>query len=355
MSQNSEREKRSAGTLQRLREQLPWEQDEMRILSIDGGGIRGVLPARVLALCEERFTNGRSAGDFFDYIAGTSTGGIIALGLSIGLRASEILKIYVDHGGDIFPEPLRFRSKTARWLQGWWHFLRHLRRYKYDRTALHEQLSVVFGDRLFGEARRRLVVPSFDEFNEVHLFKTPHHPDYKRDWQTRMVDVSLSTSAAPTFLATYKNGDRHFADGGVWANNPIMTALVDALACYQIDRRAVSILSLGCVESEFAFTKGQMVSGGIWHWREIISAAMRLQSQNALGQAGLLVGRDHILRVDGEPMRENPIALDDYRRAIDELLPLAEKIFSGSESQLRSFFETPRPEYAALQGPRSKS
>ncbi|MER9351674.1 hypothetical protein NKI61_00050 [Mesorhizobium sp. M0514] len=63
-----------------------------------------------------------------------------------------------------------------------------------------------------------------------------------------------------------------------------MTALVDAMACYAIDRHQIDILSLGCVESD----KGQIPKGGIWHWREIISAAMRLQSQNALGQAGLL-------------------------------------------------------------------
>ncbi|ESX41141.1 hypothetical protein NLY43_13915 [Mesorhizobium sp. C416B] len=91
-----------------------------------------------------------------------------------------------------------------------------------------------------------------------------------------------------------------------------MTALVDAMACYAIDRHQIDILSLGCVELEFAFTKDQIAKGGIRHWREIISAAMRLQSQNALGQAGLLVGRDRLLRVDGAPMKSNPIDLDDY-------------------------------------------
>ncbi|RTM08909.1 MAG: hypothetical protein EKK31_07755 [Hyphomicrobiales bacterium] len=67
-----------------------------------------------------------------------------------------------------------------------------------------------------------------------------------------MVDVALATAAAPNFFSTYKNGARQFADGGVWANNPIMTALVDALACYEIDRHAVGILSLGCDEWGFA-------------------------------------------------------------------------------------------------------
>lgn len=91
--------RRSDGTLDRRREQLPWPADRpFRILSIDGGGIRGILPATVLAEFEHAHLDGRSTGDYFDLIAGTSTGGIIALGLSIGMTASDILKIYVEHG-----------------------------------------------------------------------------------------------------------------------------------------------------------------------------------------------------------------------------------------------------------------
>ncbi|QUL39078.1 patatin-like phospholipase family protein [Erythrobacter sp. JK5] len=99
--------RRSDGTLVEQRVQLPWPTDKpFRILSIDGGGIRGILPAALLAEFESRHLDGRSAGEYFDLIAGTSTGGIIALGLSIGMRASEILKLYLDHGEAIFP-PIR--------------------------------------------------------------------------------------------------------------------------------------------------------------------------------------------------------------------------------------------------------
>ncbi|AWI57262.1 CBASS cGAMP-activated phospholipase [Sinorhizobium fredii] len=324
----------------------------MRILSIDGGGIRGILPAAVLAHCEDRFCSGRPAGEFFDYLAGTSTGGIIALGLSIGLSAKDILAIYVDNGAEIFPPRRQYRSRIMRRLQWTWHFLRNLNQYKYEREALRRNLSVTFGDKLLGEAERRLVIPSFDEYNEVHLFKTPHHQDYQRDWKERMIDVALSTSAAPTFFSTFRNGDRHFADGGVWANNPAMTALVDAMVCYDIDRRDIRILSLGCVESDFAFSEDQMTKGGIWHWKEIISSAMRLQSQNALGQAGLLIGRHHLLRVDGEPMESYPIELDDYGRAVAELPAIAERLVEMHGERLAGFFSEPRPPFNAFHGPR---
>ncbi|MGO7365133.1 CBASS cGAMP-activated phospholipase [Rhizobium leguminosarum] len=345
------RSRRSEGARPDLRPQLPWDYADMRVLSIDGGGIRGILPAAVLAECEERFCRGRCAGEFFDYIAGTSTGGIIALGLSIGLPAREILAIYMENGAEIFPPRRQYRNRTARRLQAAWHFLRNLNQYRYERAALERKLLAIFGDRLLGHAERRLVIPSFDEYNEVHLFKTPHHGDYQRDWEESMVDVALSTSAAPTFFSTYKNGDRHFADGGVWANNPIMTALVDAMACYEIDRRTIRILSLGCVESDFAFSEDQMTKGGIWHWKEIISSAMRLQSQNALGQAGLLIGRDHLLRVDGEPMA-HAIELDDYHRAAAELPEIAEQLVDQHSDRLADFFAEPRPPFIAFNGPR---
>jgi patatin-like phospholipase/acyl hydrolase len=272
-SQPTKPSRRSDGTLDRRREQLPWPEDRpFRILSIDGGGIRGILPGTVLAEFERAHLGGQSVGNYFDLIAGSSTGGIIALGLSIGMTASDILKIYVEHGEEIFP-PLRgpFKSIKAK-LQ----FIRSLNRYQYERAPLERELRRIFGERLLGDAQRRLCIPSFDGFTEVNIFKTPHHPDFIRDWREEMVTVALATSAAPTFFSIYRNGDRHFADGGVWANNPVMVALVDAMTCYAIDRHRIEILSVGCGESEMIFTEGQVRGGGLWHWREIISAAMHL-------------------------------------------------------------------------------
>ncbi|MGO7924490.1 hypothetical protein ACC755_35900 [Rhizobium ruizarguesonis] len=122
-----------------------------------------------------------------------------------------------------------------------------------------------------------------------------------------------------------------------------MTALVDAMACYDIDRRDIHLLSLGCVESDFAFSEDQMTKGGIWHWKEIISSAMRLQSQNALGQAGLLIDRDHLLRVDGEPMLD-AIELDDYHRAAVELPAIAKQLVDLHSERLTNFFGEQRPQ-----------
>ena len=333
--------------------QLPWPADKpFRILSIDGGGIRGILPAALLAEFENRHLGGRSAGDYFDMIAGTSTGGIIALGLSIGMHASDILKLYIEHGEAIFPSI----QPPFRKLKSGFRFLHSLSRYQYERAPLERELRRLFGDRLIGEARCRLCIPAFDGFTEVHIFKTPHHPDFKLDWREEMVTAALATSAAPTFFSVYRNGDRRFADGGVWANNPVMVGLVDALSCYALDRRQIQVLSLGCGESDMFITERQVRLGGLWHWKEIISSAMRLAGQNALGQAGLLVGRDHLVRIDAPLMPNDPIELDDYRRAKEVLPPLARALADEFAAIVgKRFFTMPAESFQAYHGPRASA
>ena len=81
--------------------------------------------------------------------------------------------------------------------------------------------------------------------SEPYIFKTPHHPDYKRDGRQMAVDVGLATAAAPTVYKAIEKDGYVLADGGIWANNPIMVGVVDALACFLIDRRQLHVLSLG--------------------------------------------------------------------------------------------------------------
>jgi len=354
--------RRSSGTHPGLREQLPWPEGKpFRILSIDGGGIRGILPAAVLSELEEKYTVGRSAGDYFDLITGTSTGGIIALALSLGMRAREILQIYTELGPRIFPRS-RYRLVNA------WRSLRRYRHYAYDPAPLKDGLTRVFGNATLGETRRRLCVPAFDRYTEVFIFKTPHHPDYQLDWRERMVTAAMATAAAPAYFPVYRDRSptppyasptppqtfsRYFADGGVWASNPVMIGLVDALACYRLERRQVHILSLGTADMEMRITDAQLNLGGLWHWREVIHSAMHLQSQNALGQAGLLIGRDQLVRVNAPPMSKMPIDLDDYERAITELPPLASRLVEALGDVVSDRFLTAAAEpYIAFHGTR---
>ncbi|KQO66496.1 MULTISPECIES: CBASS cGAMP-activated phospholipase [Methylobacterium] len=322
--------RRSDDTHQGRRIRQPWPADRpFRILSIDGGGICGILPASVLAELEHRFLGGRSIAGHFDMIAGTSTGGIIALGLAHGRTAGDVRDIYVERGSNIFPPPTRV-GRIVR-------SLRRTHRYAYDRAPLEEELLRIFGDAPFGDARTRLCIPSFEgRHGEPWIFKTPHHPDYRKDRFERMVKVGLSTAAAPTYFEALPNNGYVMVDGGLWANNPVMNALVDALACYDVGRGQIEILSLGCGETAFTVDQAK-ARGGLFQWKGVILAAMRAQSHNALGQAGLLVGKDRVMRIDA-PESSNAIALDDHRRATAELPAMARSLVEASGREIARVF-----------------
>lgn len=221
--------------------------------------------------------------------------------------------------------------------------------HRYNRVALEEILDEVFGDRRLRDARSRLCIPSFDgRYGEVYIFKTPHHPDYRKDAEEWMRTVAAATSAAPTYYRPLRRGGYTFVDGGVWANNPIMIGLVDALACFSIDRGRVRILSLGCGSEPYIVGRRQVWPGGLFAWRKVILAAMSLQSQNAIGQARLLIGADRIMRVE-PPIGSGTIALDDWVRAIERLPAAAKRALDTKGDLLASTFLThPADEYSPV-------
>ncbi len=308
--------RRSSSALKQRRVPLAWPGNrDLRILSIDGGGIRGIFPAAVLTGLEERCLGGSSITEYFDLIAGTSTGGIIAIGLAAGLKASELRDLYIERGCEIFPPP---RSGFLGVVETKWRNSLKYFRYRYSRKALVRILDGVLGERKFGDSRSRLCIPSFDgRYGEVYIFKTPHHPNFYKDAGEPMTKVALATSAAPTFFQALEEGGYTFVDGGVWASNPIMVALVDALSCFSVPRERIRILSLGCGSSSYVVDKSK-TRGGLLAWRRIIEAAMRLQSADALGQAGLLIGADRVFRIDA-PIGHGEIDMDDWTRAVEEL------------------------------------
>lgn len=322
--------RRSDGTRQTRRIPQAWPTGRrFRILSIDGGGICGILPAAILTELERRYLNSAPIGHYFDLIAGTSTGGIIALALGHGMAAEEILNVYMEKGGVIFPPTNIFGRYYRLACRGF--------RSGYERAPLEMELMKIFGSSVLGEATTRLCIPAFEgRHGEPWIYKTPHHPDYKLDRYERMVKIAMSTAAAPTFFDALSNNGYVMVDGGIWANNPIMNALVDALACFDLDRSQIDILSLGCGETSFT-VDSRRAKGGFFRWANVFSAATRAQSLNAIGQAYLLVGKDHVVRLDA-PASNNPIKLDDYLRAKNELPGMARALVEGAGSEIKRTF-----------------
>lgn len=273
-----------------LTQSLHWDADRpFQILSLDGGGIKGLFSAAILAHVEEdlqcRIT------DHFDLIIGTSTGSIIAVGLGLGLRPRDIVNFYLKHGPEIFPTS-GFSQKFAGF--------RHLFRRKFDNKALEQALRECFGERLLGESTTRLVVPSFDVGrNDVCLFKTPHHPRLIRDHKLKAWQVAMSSAAAPTYFPAVRSIEsRRLIDGGVWANNPLMVAITEAKGLLGVPLENIRVLSLGTTDP-IQTGADKLDAGGLWTWRrDVVRVAFRGQSVGATNQAKLLLGDHNVLRVD---------------------------------------------------------
>jgi uncharacterized protein len=250
-----------------------------RVLAIDGGGVRGVLPASFLATVESDIDG--NVVDHFDLIVGTSTGGIIALALGAGLTAAEIRDFYLERGPRIFP--------GNRWMRK----ARGLATAKYDEKQLQTELESVLGDRRIGESKTRLVIPSMDVTSgKVHLWKTAHNARFIQDYQLRMVDAAMATSAAPTFFKpALTDAGTPLVDGGVFANNPAGLAAVEAIGVLGWPRDEVAILSLGCgAEALDVRTRGWWRSGFFGFAPKVVDVFLTAQSDASCGTAIHLLG-----------------------------------------------------------------
>jgi predicted acylesterase/phospholipase RssA len=260
-------------------------RDRFQILSLDGGGLRGMFTAAVLAQLEE--DHGIRVVDHFDLVAGTSTGGIIALGLGMGMSPRQILQFYTEHGHRIF------RNRSG--LRG----ARHWIRSKYSERPLRDALAQVFGDRLLGESTKRLVIPAYDlGASDVYLFRTPHLCHLRRDWRERAVDVALSTAAAPTYFPTMPLRGARLIDGGVFANNPVMVAITEAVGPLGIDLSNVKAFSVGTT-TDIPKHPRLLDRGGRLMWAPAaVDVLMRAQSDGATKQARHFLGEANFLRLD---------------------------------------------------------
>lgn len=296
-----------------------------QILSLDGGGIRGLFSAAILARWEENL--GVPIADHFDLITGTSTGGIIALGLGLGLRPREIVQFYLNKGPRIFPRGWRAPFRVGR----------HTLRAKFDNAALRSAIHECFGDKLLGHSRKRLVIPSFDlGRGEVRVFKTAHHAELATDFKFPAWKIAMATSAAPTYLPAFREIDhRRLIDGGVWANNPVVVGIVDTMSKIGVPLDSVHALSIGTTR-ELKYPPDRLDGGGLLAWaRHASEVIMQGQSAGASGQAQLLLGRDRFLRIN--PMVPEGLFSLDYADP-DKLLAAASHEALHAEPEFRRRF-----------------
>ncbi|SHM56715.1 Patatin-like phospholipase [Paracoccus solventivorans] len=268
----------------------------------------------------------------------------MSLGLGAGLSGRELQDLYVERGDEVFPPPPSgFRGR----LRAVWRNSLHYLHYRYDRVALETLLRERLGaGTLLGSSKVRLIVPAFDgRHSEVFVFKTPHHPDYKTDRHVPMVTIGLATAAAPTFFRPLERGGYLLVDGGVWANNPVMLAVIEALTCFTVESNQIDVLTIGGGDDPYIISSRQIRLGGLFFWKDAIFAAMRLQSLAATNQARLLLGPPNVMRLD-PPINEKRIELDDWRRAVEGLVPAAVKSVAAKGDMIaEQFLVTPAQPY----------
>ncbi|OYT46546.1 MAG: patatin [Thermoplasmata archaeon] len=214
-----------------------------RVLSIDGGGIRGIIPCMILKELEGRAQ--RPISDLFDLIVGTSSGGIISLGLSLpGERgmpkydAKSLATFFEREGRNIFHVPVWKRVESA------WNLLDE----KYPEKGLEEVLSRYFGESRLKDALRPVMVPAYETESRSPWFFRSERARVSPNFDFPMKDVARAIMATPTYFPPKKlesGGDYHsLIDGCVFGNNPGMCAYVEARKMYP-ERDGFIFVSLG--------------------------------------------------------------------------------------------------------------
>ncbi len=160
-------------------------------------------------------------------------------------------------------------------------------------------LENILGETILYESVKRLVIPAWDVQNgTVHIFKTPHHPRLKRDWRMKMVDVALATSAAPVYFPAARVDGHRLIDGGVWANNPSVVAIAEAVSMLDVSIQAIRVLNVGTIEQLEIHPK-RLDRGGVLHWAmPIAPLVLDAGSRGGQGIAEHLIGKSNYTRFD---------------------------------------------------------
>jgi patatin-like phospholipase/acyl hydrolase len=304
-----------------------------RILSVDGGGIRGLYAAVLLDRLARKVP---TLVDRVDLVAGTSTGGIIALALAHGLAPADLVALYRDRAKEIFDDSWRDDLKDLGGLTG----------AEYDNGKLKTLLGEVFGKKTrLKHLRKRVLVPTFDLDNESpdpgkRMWKPKffhNFPGPDSDGEELVVDVALRTSAAPTYFPTYQG----YIDGAVVANNPAMAALAQALDAGTGKQalQDVRLFSLGTGVNP-AYVAGKDLDWGYAQWAKPL---IRLMVDGMMGVADYQCARllqHRYFRLD--PILPERIGHNDVDK-IGDLVKYAKDVdIRGADAWLTRYFSQAR-------------
>ena len=233
-----------------------------QILCLSGGGYLGLYSATIIAELEAEF--GGPLARHFDLIAGTSIGGIIALALANEVPAESIKSCFERSGTKIFSG----RAAPSGVISNLSEMGRALFSSKYADCGLRSAIQELLPPEiLIGNLRHPCLVPSVNlSKGGPQVFKTDHHPDFRRDLFLKSSDVAMATSAAPTYFPVAKVGDALYADGGLFANSPDWIAIHEAEHFFGKKIDEIHVLSIGTTTAKFSFSHTSSRAMGIAQW-----------------------------------------------------------------------------------------
>lgn len=303
------------------------------ILSIDGGGIRGVFAAHVLKRIEQEYAiNWRK---HFDMFAGTSTGSIIAAGLAFGWSAYRLTKLYNDAASTVF------KPRWHTWTKG-------VGASRYSSERLYETLKSEFGDATLDQIATPLIIPAVDTVSgSVHVFKSGRHSRLVRDKNVAVADAVMASCSAPTYFDPHVVQEYRIADGGLWANNPSLVAVADARYNKRRPLHAIKVLTLGTgtSRSEYPWHENRWTKlfgcnrlgwgwAAKWQGTRLIDLVFNLQSEAADNTLKLLLDRAQVMRITFETERR--LAFDKPSN-IHDLISKADRVFTLEADRIRRF------------------
>ncbi|GAE35966.1 CBASS cGAMP-activated phospholipase [Halalkalibacter akibai] len=300
----------------------------MRILCIDGGGIRGIFAVAVLQGIEAEYK--KPISELFDVIAGTSTGAIIATSVALKKPMKDVLKSYKKFGKEIFNPQAQigiFKSVYSD---------RYLRRY-FKRN---------FGELTLADVKQPLLIPAVDvTHGKPYVYRSNYGHPGSADLTIKLWDAVLSSCSAPVYFPPNNINNKYLSvDGGLWANNPSMVCVTEAMHFFQKKIDEIKIFSVGTGLQEIEYKIEKDKYWGIKKWLpfqfpfmkitpKLLDLALDLSSESITYHCQHLLG-ERYYRLNKDLGTEIPF--DDVK-CMDELIDLGKQTYKEQKKDILAF------------------
>ncbi|WP_449540195.1 CBASS cGAMP-activated phospholipase [Ferdinandcohnia sp. Marseille-Q9671] len=300
----------------------------MKILCIDGGGIRGVYAVAILRAIEKEYK--KPISEMFDLIAGTSTGAIIAASATLNLHMGDVQKSYIKYGKKIFTK----QAKIG--------FLKSVYSDKYLRSYIQE----AFGEVTLSDIKKPLLIPAVDiTHGNPFVHRTNYGNREQNDFSIKLWDAVLSSCSAPVYFPPNNINNNYLAiDGGLWANNPSLVCITEAQHHFNKKLTDIQIMSIGTGLQKIDFMIETRKEWGVNKWLpfhlpsmrmtpKLLDLALHLSSESVTYHCQHLLG-EHYFRINEDLGQEVPFDAPEY---VDFLVGLGEKSFQKHKTEISAF------------------